>query len=86
VPNSIFGGDFPGKWLQQDGTLLLSYDDGPARYGGTIDGNVGSGAMSTFTGSNGCWYLTKQGTVGIVAATAAAPGHKQKYDAAGNNV
>ena len=80
--NGTFGGTFAGKWVQQDGTLLLSFDTGPAKYGGTIDGNVGSGAMSTFTGTNGCWYLTKQGTVGI--AEAAAPAPKQSHDAAGN--
>jgi hypothetical protein len=62
--DGAFGGDFPGKTVQQDGTLLLSYNGGPAKYGGTVDGDVGSGAMSTFSGNNGCWFLTKQGTVG----------------------
>jgi hypothetical protein len=84
--NGTFGGTFPGKWVQQDGTLLLSFDTGPAKYGGSIDGNVGSGAMTTFAGLNGCWYLTKQGTTGIVAATEAAPSPKQSHDAAGNKV
>jgi hypothetical protein len=84
-PNGTFGGLLPGKWVQQDGTLLLSYDDGPAMYGGSIDGNVGSGAMSTFGGLNGCWYLTKQGTVGILAQDAQeADRHQQSHDAAGN--
>jgi len=82
--NGTFGGTFPGVWVQQDGTLLLSFNSGPAKYGGTVDGNVGSGAMSTFIGSNGCWYLVKQGTVGAVPA--AAPGTKQTHDAAGNPV
>ena len=81
--NSTFSGTFAGKWVQQDGTLLLSFDSGPAKYGGTVDGNVGSGAMSTFAGSNGCWYLTKTGTVGIAAAEA-IPGAHQTHDAAGN--
>ena len=49
-----------------------------------MEGNVGSGAMSTFAGSNGCWYITKQGTTGILEATAAAPGPQQSFDAAGN--
>jgi hypothetical protein len=80
--NGTFGGGLAGKWVQQDGTLLLSFDTGPAKYGGTVDGNVGSGASSTFAGLNGCWYLTKQGTVGIVAEAAAAA--KQSHDAAGN--
>jgi|ERR1700722_17996441 hypothetical protein len=82
--NGTFGGTLPGKWVQQDGTILLSFDTGPAKYGGTIDGNVGSGAMSTFAGLNGCWYLTKQGTVGIEAAAAGThAGAKQSHDAAG---
>jgi hypothetical protein len=81
--NGTFSGDFPGKWVQQDGTLLLSFDTGPARYGGTVDGNVGSGASSTFAGLNGCWYLTKEGTVGIMAATAEAPSPRQSHNAAG---
>lgn len=81
--NGTFTGPLSGKWVQQDGTLLLSFDTGPAKYGGTVDGNVGSGASSTFTGLNGCWYLTKQGTVGIAAETKEAPGPKQSHDAAG---
>jgi hypothetical protein len=85
-PNGTFGGALPGKWVQQDGTVLLSFDTGPAKYGGTVDGNVGSGAMSTFGGLNGCWYLTKEGTAGIVAATAAAPGPQPSHDAAGNKL
>jgi hypothetical protein len=78
-PNGSFGGAFNGKWRLRDGTLMLSFDAGPAKYGGTIDGNVGSGAMSTFAGLNGCWYLVRQGTAGIGAEEAAAP----EYDAAG---
>lgn len=82
-----FGGSFTGKWVQQDGTLLLSFDAGPAKYGGTIDGNAGSGAMSTFTGSNGCWYIIKAGTTGIMAeaeGAKAAAKPSQPLDAAGN--
>jgi hypothetical protein len=81
--DGTFSGSFPGKWVQQDGTLLLSFDTGPAKYGGTVHGNVGSGASSTFAGLNGCWYLTKEGTIGIMAAPAAAPGSQQSHNAAG---
>ncbi len=84
--NGTFGGTLPGKWVQQDGTLLLSFDTGPAKYVGTVDGNVGSGAMSTFAGLNGCWYLTKQGTVGVVAKAEAEAVHKQSHDSAGNKL
>jgi hypothetical protein len=87
-PNGTFSGTHPGKWIQQDGTLLWSYDTGPAKYGGTVDGSVGSGAMSTFSGLNGCWYLTQQGTVGILEAAeeAVAPEARQSHDAAGNEL
>jgi hypothetical protein len=79
--NGTFGGTLNGKWWQQDGTLLLSFDTGPAKYGGTVDGSVGSGAMSTFAGLNGSWYLTREGVVGMAPA---APSGKQSHDPAGN--
>jgi hypothetical protein len=66
-------GSATGKWSQQDGTLLLSFDNGPAKYAGNVEGVVGSGAMSTFGGLNGCWYLTKQGTTGVASATPHRP-------------
>jgi hypothetical protein len=80
--NGTFTGSLTGRWHQQDGTLLLSFDTGPAKYSGTVDGNVGSGAMSTFSGLDGAWYLSKQGTTGVVAAlkSATEPG---AADAAG---
>ena len=56
-----FSGDLAGRWHQQDGTLLLSFDDGPAQYAGTLAGDAATGAMSTFTGADGCWHLTRQG-------------------------
>ncbi|MEC3982627.1 M4 family metallopeptidase [Amycolatopsis sp. H20-H5] len=81
--NGTFSGPLTGKWHQQDGTVLLSFDTGPAKYAGTVDGSVGSGAMSTFAGLDGAWYLSKQGTVGIVKSvrTSVAPG---AADASGN--
>jgi hypothetical protein len=83
--NGTFGGPFTGRWVQQDGTLLLSFDGGPAKYGGTVDGDVGSGASSTFAGLNGCWYLTRKGTVGIEAHTAeTAAQHRQSHDVSGS--
>ena len=69
---TFVNGSATGKWRQQDGTILLSFDTGPAKYAGTVDGNVGSGAMTTFTGLNGCWYLTRQGTTGMTAEISAA--------------
>jgi hypothetical protein len=63
---TITGGAGPGLWVQQDGTLMLSWGTGPAKYSGTVDGNAASGAMTAFDGSpsgNGCWYLLREGTV-----------------------
>jgi Thermolysin metallopeptidase, alpha-helical domain/Thermolysin metallopeptidase, catalytic domain len=81
--NGTFTGSLTGKWHQQDGTVLLSFDTGPAKYAGTVDGSVGSGAMSTFAGLDGAWYLSRQGTAGIATAVlpAAEPG---SIDASGN--
>ncbi|MEC3982628.1 hypothetical protein [Amycolatopsis sp. H20-H5] len=78
--NGTFAGGSPGKWRQQDGTLLLSFDTGPAKYGGTVDANVASGAMSTFAGLTGSWYMLKKGVVGATAEAASAT----PYDVAGN--
>jgi hypothetical protein len=80
--NGTFTGPGTGKWRQRDGTLLLSFDTGPAKYGGTVDGNVASGAMATFGGLNGCWYLVRQGTTGLQIEAVAAPSH----DPSGNKL
>ena len=71
---TFVNGSASGKWRQQDGTLLLAFDGGPAKYAGTIDGNIGSGAMTTFSGLNGCWYLTRQGTTGVVPSGGSTSG------------
>src|SRR5215831_10144562 len=39
--NGTFTGGANGKWVQQDGTILLAFDTGPAKYAGNVDGNVG---------------------------------------------
>jgi hypothetical protein len=72
-----------GTWVQQDGTILMSFDSGPGKYGGTLNGPIGSGAMSTFSGSNGCWYLSKVGTTGL-APQLARGGRAAPFDVAGN--
>ena len=81
--DGTFTGAESGRWRLRDGTLQLSFDDGPAKYGGTIDGNVASGAMSTFDGLNGCWYLVRQGTVGVEPE---ADESEAIADAAGNEL
>ncbi len=72
--DGTFSGPFTGKWRQKTGTVMLSFDGGPAKYGGTVNGNIGSGAMTTFAGLDGTWYLSKEGTSGFLpdGATVAA--------------
>ncbi len=76
-----FTGPGTGQWRQQDGTLMLSFNTGPAKYGGNVEGNIASGAMSTFQGMDGCWYLIKQGTTGLQFEQA-----KPTFDASGNRL
>lgn len=75
-----FTGPGTGRWMLRDGTLMLSFDSGPAKYGGCLVGPVGTGEMSTFAGLNGCWYLVQQGTVGITSDEDAT------HDVAGNDL
>ena len=85
--NGTFGGQFSGQWVQQDGTLLLHYDTGPAIYGGTVDGDAGSGASSTFEGANGFWVLVKEGVTGLAIREAdSARVLQQSHDVAGNKL
>jgi hypothetical protein len=65
-----FGGSYTGKWRQQNGTVMLTFDGGPAKYGGTVNGAVGSGVMSTFSGLDGTFYLSQAGTTGILPESA----------------
>jgi Zn-dependent metalloprotease len=65
--DGTFDGAYPGQWRMRDGGLLLSFDSGPAKYFGTLDGNVATGEMSTFAGLDGSWYLTRKGVVGVLA-------------------
>jgi hypothetical protein len=58
---TITGEAGPGHWEQQNGTLMMSWAKGPAKYSGTVDGYAASGAMTAFDGSqNGCWYLLQE--------------------------
>lgn len=68
-----------GSWRQKDGTVLIAFKTGPAKYGGTIDANVASGAMTTFNGLDGTWYMIKQGVVGLKAKS-----NDQPHDVTGN--
>jgi Zn-dependent metalloprotease len=80
-----FGGSLPGQWRLRDGSLLLSFNTGPAKYAGTIDTNVACGAMSTFEGLDGAWYLTRKGIVGVLEDVAGnALSRQQPVNAAGD--
>ena len=84
--DGTFGGTIPGQWRLRDGTLLLSFNTGPAKYVGTIDSNVGNGEMSTFAGLDGSWYLTRKGIVGILdSISGVTPAGQQLADAAGSS-
>jgi len=71
--NGSFTGPESGAWRQQDGTILLSFDGGPAKYGGRVDANVASGAMTTFSGLTGSWYMLKQSGDSVAQATQSFP-------------
>src|SRR4051794_41972139 len=71
--DGTFSGAGNGKWRIRDGTLLLSFDGGPAKYGGTIDGSGGAGAMSAFARAEGGWDLARQGAGGGAGGGGAAP-------------
>jgi hypothetical protein len=77
--DGTLSGPGKGQWRLRDGTLLISFETGPAKYGGTINGNAGSGAMSTFTGLHGCWYMLRQGITSLEEQDGQAD-----YDALGN--
>lgn len=79
--DGTFSGGSTGMWRQRDGTLMLTFNTGPAKYGGNVDGNIASGAMSTFQGMDGCWYLIKQGTTGLQLEKG-----KPSFDPSGNRL
>lgn len=82
--NGTFGGTLNGTWRMRDGTLLLGFDTGPAKYAGTVDGNVANGEMSTFVGLDGSWYLTRKGIVGVMDHTmVGVQAQRQELDPAG---
>lgn len=63
---------YTGKWVQTDGDLLFRFDQAPNTvYGGSGVGSAITGIMSTFQGSNGCWYAVKSGA-GLAAVQKSA--------------
>jgi hypothetical protein len=82
--NGSVSGAAAGSWRAQDGTILIAFDGGPAKYGGTFDANVASGAMTTFAGLDGAWYMLKNGVVGAKVKAKAKDGSEQPHDLTGN--
>jgi hypothetical protein len=73
IPNYI------GKWVQNDGMILFQFDTVKTTYGGNLAGNAMVGMMSTFGGTNGCWYAIRVGST-----TMRAEERKPEFDASGN--
>lgn len=67
-----------GKWIESDGKILWQFDTSKATYGGNSSGNAMAGIMSTFSGSNGCWYAIKAGST-----ITKAEERKAEFDASG---
>ena len=82
--DGTFSGAYTGKWRQTAGTIMLVFDGGPAKYGGTVNGNIGSGVMSTFSGLDGSWYLSMEGTTGILPTAAKGQAIEQPAGADGS--
>jgi hypothetical protein len=84
--DGTFAGAAAGQWRMRDGSLLLSFNTGPAKYAGTVDSNVGTGEMSTFAGLDGSWYLTRRGIVGVMEdQSGGALARQQPMDVAGTS-
>jgi hypothetical protein len=65
------GSGFAGKWALTENMLMFNFTSGPAVYAGYVAGGSATGAQTTFTGTNGCWFATK---AGVAAAKKAGGG------------
>ncbi|MFL6231896.1 MAG: hypothetical protein ACJ76N_02060 [Thermoanaerobaculia bacterium] len=65
-------GIFNGQWVELNGEVIFNFVGLATVYAGNVSGGAAVGIMSTFSGSNGCWYMVKQD---VPAAKAAAPSH-----------
>ncbi len=70
-----------GKWIENDGKIMLHFDTGPAVYSGDIIGPVMVGISSTFQGLNGCWYALVGGTTSM-----GLEDRRPEHDVAGNSI
>ena len=70
-----------GKWVMNEGKIMLHFDTGPAVYSGDFIGLAMVGISSTFQGLNGCWYAL----TGASAAAVAEP-RKTEYNVVGKKV
>lgn len=62
------GSGFSGNWASVSGMVTFNFSSGPAVYGGNFAGGSMTGIMSTFSGSNGCWWALSQSTSAALEA------------------
>lgn len=63
---------FNGQWVELNGEVIFNFAGLATVYAGNVSGGAAVGISSTFSGSNGCWYMVKQD---VPAAKKAAPSH-----------
>ena len=66
-------GGTTGNWDSVGGYFALNFKGFPGGYSGNVQGSAMLGMMTTFSGSNGCWYAIQQGA-GVTEAKADAKG------------
>jgi hypothetical protein len=50
-----------GQWVEGSGELIFNFAGLATVYAGNVVSSAAVGISTTFGGSTGCWYLTKQG-------------------------
>ncbi len=73
----------PGKYLENQGKIVLRFNSNNAVYGGDDVENAMTGISSTLAGLNGSWYAVRAGST-IAAAAQAPQAHTSEFDAAGS--
>ena len=57
-----------GSWAEVAGMLMFNWTSGPAVYSANVAGGSMTGMMTTFTGTNGCWWALSQTTSAALAS------------------
>lgn len=76
------GGGYTGLWVSVAGMLTYTFDDSETTYSGVMAAKSVTGIQTTFTGTNGCFYLLQSGTP---APAAAADSRTEQADEAGRS-